>query len=534
MMSEREPAGGGAEFSSLMLALRDLKSGPLSDHPSDRALAEAAGVSPTTIGDWLRGRRFPQAIDPVLVMVGRVREAAEARGITGSGEVPAGLLDDGRWREAYQAEARRRAGDISVAVNRARARSALASEEAGATTHPPPPVSPHDGGAAAGDQAGQVPDEPSPAPASAVGFSRRAAILAGATLLVVSAGIISAVKLAGGGPGSGSGTHRSPGSGLSMQKPPWTTTGSGRAEQAFTPGSPIRYAFDVYNPTGAAVSANIRFDAYWGTRDEKPVNIFDTLFPEVIPPGRTTVYSPLTAVPGDALPGAYSEQADISDRNDPADRAGQYGSFDVTGRKLLSVPYLTQPDAPRPGGETDGPACVAMILGSRADGQRPAAREVQDFITSSGQNQTTVTAVSPVAGKDLEDALAHYGIPEAAISQISLKENGLPQAQVTKIAIAVKQGSPVITFTDGKDLPAGPTGSRGYTGHWLVVVGFSYNRSDGTEILVNDPDATPGHGGIKGQPIGIRTFEQALTDDPSMPAAQQEPNDIAGIVVAPR
>jgi hypothetical protein len=55
-MSEREPAGGGAEFSSLMLALRDLKSGPLSDHPSDQALAEAAGVSPTTIGDWLRGR----------------------------------------------------------------------------------------------------------------------------------------------------------------------------------------------------------------------------------------------------------------------------------------------------------------------------------------------------------------------------------------------------------------------------------------------------------------------------------------------
>jgi len=317
-----------------------------------------------------------------------------------------------------------------------------------------------------------------------------------------------------------------------MQKPPWTTTGSGRAEQAFTPGSPIQYAFDVYNSTGAAVSANIRFDAYWGTRDDKPVNIFDTLFAKIIPPGRTTVYSPLTAVPGDALPGAYSEQADIADRNDPADRAGQYGSFDVTGRKLLSVPYLTQPGAARAGGETDGPACVAMILGSRADGQRPTAGEVQDFITSRGQNQTTVTAVSPVAGRDLEDALAHYGIPEAAISQISLNENGLPQAQVTKIAIAVKQGSPVITFTDGKDLPGGPAGSRSYTSHWLVVVGFGYDRSDGTEILVNDPDATPGHGGIKGQPIGIRTFEQALTDDPSMPATQQEPNDIAGIVVA--
>jgi hypothetical protein len=91
---------------------------------------------------------------------------------------------------------------------------------------------------------------------------------------------------------------------------------------------------------------------------------------------------------GDALPGAYSEQADIADRNNPADRA-------------------------RAGGEADGPACVA-------------------------------------------------------ISQISLKENGLPQAQVTKIAIAVKPGSLVITFTDGKDLPGEPAGSRSYTSHWLV------------------------------------------------------------------
>ena len=36
------------------------RAGPLAGDPSDRALARAAGVSPSTIGDWLQGRRFPQ------------------------------------------------------------------------------------------------------------------------------------------------------------------------------------------------------------------------------------------------------------------------------------------------------------------------------------------------------------------------------------------------------------------------------------------------------------------------------------------
>src|SRR6059058_2366111 len=99
-MSEREPEGGDAEFFSMMRALQALKSGPLGDYPSNRALGKAAGVTATTIGDWLRGNRFPQAIDPVLIVVGIVREAVEARRITGSSEVPAGLLDDARWRRA--------------------------------------------------------------------------------------------------------------------------------------------------------------------------------------------------------------------------------------------------------------------------------------------------------------------------------------------------------------------------------------------------------------------------------------------------
>ncbi|HEV2372389.1 MAG TPA: tetratricopeptide repeat protein [Streptosporangiaceae bacterium] len=90
--------------------------------PSDRALAVAAKVSPTTIGDWLRGDRFPQDIGKVLVVVRTVRAAAVGRGVA----VPAGLLDDDRWRAAHRQEAQRRAGIDSDEVKRAQAVSVLA------------------------------------------------------------------------------------------------------------------------------------------------------------------------------------------------------------------------------------------------------------------------------------------------------------------------------------------------------------------------------------------------------------------------
>ena len=68
--NERERAAGprAGSSSSWLEALRAFKAGPLAGDPSDRALARAAGVSPTTIGDWLRGRRFPQDIGKVLIV----------------------------------------------------------------------------------------------------------------------------------------------------------------------------------------------------------------------------------------------------------------------------------------------------------------------------------------------------------------------------------------------------------------------------------------------------------------------------------
>ena len=127
-MSEDGRPGMGGEFFVLVEALRAFKAGPLAGHPSDRALAKAADVVPTTIGEWLRGKRFPQDVGKVLVVVRIVREAAAARGIASLASGPVGLLDDDRWRAAHREEALRRAGIVSGGVQRAQAVSMLTGQ----------------------------------------------------------------------------------------------------------------------------------------------------------------------------------------------------------------------------------------------------------------------------------------------------------------------------------------------------------------------------------------------------------------------
>ena len=131
VMSEDGPTGQAGEFFALVRALRAFKAGPLGGLPSDRALAEAADVSATTIGEWLRGSRFPQAPGKILTVVRMVRDAAARRGITSPVGGPAGLLEEACWREAYRAEAERRAGTVSAAVQRSQAARALAPPPAG-------------------------------------------------------------------------------------------------------------------------------------------------------------------------------------------------------------------------------------------------------------------------------------------------------------------------------------------------------------------------------------------------------------------
>ena len=120
-MSESGLPGRSGEFFALLEELRVFRAGPLAADPADRALARAAGVSPTTIGAWLRGGRFPQDIGQVLAVVRAVRQVASRRGVAAPGSGSAGLLDEDRWRAAYQQEARRRASVVSAGVEQAQA-----------------------------------------------------------------------------------------------------------------------------------------------------------------------------------------------------------------------------------------------------------------------------------------------------------------------------------------------------------------------------------------------------------------------------
>jgi hypothetical protein len=130
-MNDSSAAGGEGEFFVLLRALGEFKADPLQKDPSDRALARAAGVQPTTVGDWLRGVQFPHDVGQVVTVVRAVAAAAVARGITAPDGSPPGLLDEQRWRAAYEAEAQRRAGVISEGMQRSQAAAVLAGPPAG-------------------------------------------------------------------------------------------------------------------------------------------------------------------------------------------------------------------------------------------------------------------------------------------------------------------------------------------------------------------------------------------------------------------
>ena len=119
-------AAGGLEndFATLITELAAFRKARLKGQPSDRTLAKAARVSPTTIGDWLRGTRFPQQIELLLRAIRAMRVQAERTGLFSDPAV-ASLFDEQRWRDAYLAEARRRADATRTHVQADQARSML-------------------------------------------------------------------------------------------------------------------------------------------------------------------------------------------------------------------------------------------------------------------------------------------------------------------------------------------------------------------------------------------------------------------------
>jgi len=94
-----------------------------------RPLARSIGVSPTTVGEWLKGSRFPQQPEAFAGMIERLRQGFDEHRI----EVPpaeARLLDSPRWRTRHQAVARSRAEPVRAGVQRAQAAAVLTETEA--------------------------------------------------------------------------------------------------------------------------------------------------------------------------------------------------------------------------------------------------------------------------------------------------------------------------------------------------------------------------------------------------------------------
>ncbi|MFI8933840.1 sel1 repeat family protein [Streptomyces sp. NPDC053474] len=108
-----------------------LKRGRLDGEPSDRRLARAAGVSHGTPGAWLDGRQLPQRVDPLLAVLDEIRSEAARRGLLATRADALGadtvgeLLDEQRWRAAFEAERGHRNERSRREAERQRARAAL-------------------------------------------------------------------------------------------------------------------------------------------------------------------------------------------------------------------------------------------------------------------------------------------------------------------------------------------------------------------------------------------------------------------------
>ncbi|MGA4979289.1 tetratricopeptide repeat protein [Streptomyces cinereoruber] len=75
----------------------------LDGKPTDRALASRLGKSPTTVGSWLKGERFPQDLGDILKIVAMIASEATRRNVQ---DTP--LLDEDHWQALYDQELERR------------------------------------------------------------------------------------------------------------------------------------------------------------------------------------------------------------------------------------------------------------------------------------------------------------------------------------------------------------------------------------------------------------------------------------------
>ncbi|MFI0813750.1 hypothetical protein [Streptomyces echinatus] len=115
MVIDPAEAGTWEERVALLAAFRREQ---LGGDPSNREIAKAAQVAPTTMGKWWSGQR-PQQVDQVVTWIGLVRSEASRQGRLD--RYASGLLAEPVWRELYDEEGRRRAQLVGQAMQRQRA-----------------------------------------------------------------------------------------------------------------------------------------------------------------------------------------------------------------------------------------------------------------------------------------------------------------------------------------------------------------------------------------------------------------------------
>lgn len=151
-----------------------------------------------------------------------------------------------------------------------------------------------------------------------------------------------------------------------------------------------------------------------------------------------------------------------------------------------------------------GPTSVAMTLNyyhkffsSISKDQNYQKKEIQTVLDQIPGGSKLGTVAS-----QLEAALASSNGEYSPATYSELPE----PLNISDLATAIEQGYPVIAFVDANYLSP----PRSYSGHWLVVTGFSVSAGV-TDVLVNDPDQT--HEGLPGadQAIPLSTFETAAS-----------------------
>jgi hypothetical protein len=307
-----------------------------------------------------------------------------------------------------------------------------------------------------------------------------------------------------------------PSSSLTVQSA-FTQDGNGNANSIFAQGSSIQYVVIVNNSCGSTINAMFQFQDFWGTINDYPLEIFDSIYQNItLPVGLSGWYVP-TTVPTTALPGSFTHEVFVADMNGNQNQGTGYGSFMVTGNTLLNrngkpVPYDTQYKGQYAQNFDCGPASVAMALsyyGRGPGGSGTALTQIRKAAT--GKDTRTDTNAT-----QLEKALSHYGSSWTEIPR-TIPNLPNPDAQLTDMAAAIEQEQPVIGFIDAFDF------HRSYNGHWLVVVGF---RNDGTNtyVILNDPDNQAKRKGYPNWIVGgpdisvlLSTFSQAEYDAQSGP-----------------